>query len=61
MKKFISLLMIMFVISILGGMLFPPKTKVNIKVNVHKEEVEIPKNGIWRDIEKYTNRKAVDF
>ena len=52
----------MFVISILGGMFFPPKTKVNVKVNVdNKKEVEIPKNDIWKDIEKYTNKKAVDL
>lgn len=55
MKKFISLLMIMFVISILGGILFPPKTKVNIKVNIEKKEI------ITKDIERYTNRKAVDL
>ena len=45
MKSFVKLLIIMFVISILGGMFFPPKdkTKVNVKVNVQKKEVEVVK------------------
>lgn len=53
----------MFIISILGGMFFPPKdkTKVNIKVNIHKKEVEVPKNDIWKDIERYTNKEAIDL
>lgn len=63
MRRFIGLLIIMFIISILGGMFFPPKdkTKVNIKVNIHKKEVEVPKNDIWKDIERYTNKEAIDL
>ena len=63
MKSFVKLLIIMFVISILGGMFFPPKdkTKVNVKVNVQKKEVKVPKDDIWKDIERYTNRKAIDL
>ena len=63
MRRFIGLLIVMFVISILGGIFFPPKdkTKVNVKINVEKKEVEVPKNDIWKDIERYTNKEATDL
>ena len=63
MRRFIGLLIIMFIISILGGILFPPKTKtkVNVKVDINKKEIEVPKNDVWKDIEIFMNKEAIDL
>ena len=65
-KIVVKLFVLSFLVGILYGFVFPiktDKTKVNVEVDIEKkeEEVIIPKNDIWKDIEIFMGKEAVDL